>query len=200
MPYRMARRSTIPLVVLAGLAACGAASAAPVGYDVDPEHTYPSFEADHMGMSMWRGRFNRTTGKVTMDRAAGTGTIAIAIETASIDFGHPKLEEYMAGPDQLDAKKFPTMTYKGKLGRFVNGAPTEATGELTMHGVTRPVALRINMFKCIPHPLLKREWCGADALGTLDRSQFGLDYAPQWGFKPDVTLRIQVEALAEPAK
>ena len=102
-----------------GLAACGAASAAPVAYDIDPEHTYPSFEADHMGMSMWRGRFNKTSGKVTMDRAAGTGTVEIAIETASIDFGHAKLAENMLAPDQLDAKKYPTITYKGKLGRFV---------------------------------------------------------------------------------
>jgi polyisoprenoid-binding protein YceI len=53
------------------------------------------------------------------------------------------------------------------------------------------------MFKCIPHPFLKREWCGADAFGVFDRSKFGLDYAPQWGFKPEVTLRIQVEAVAE---
>ena len=186
------------LVVLAVLFASGAVSAAPVSYEIDPEHTFPSFEADHMGMSMWRGRFDKSSGKVTMDRAAGTGTIDIAIGTASIDFGHPKLAEYMIGPDQLDAKKFPTITYTGRLVRFVNGAPTEAQGELTLHGVTRPVALKINMFKCIPHPLLKREWCGADALGTLDRSQFGLDYAPQWGFKPEVTLRIQVEAVAEP--
>ena len=94
--------------------------------------------------------------------------------------------------------KYPSITYKGKLERFVNGAPTAVTGELTMHGKTRPVALKVNMFKCIPHPLLKpREWCGADLFGTLKRDEFGLDYAPQWGFKPDVTLRIQVEALAE---
>jgi polyisoprenoid-binding protein YceI len=195
-PERIRVRNS--LVALVGLSVCAAAFAAPVTYDVDPEHTYPSFEADHMGMSMWRGRFNRTSGKVTMDKTAGTGTLDIVIDAASIDFGHPKLAEYLIGPDQLDAKKFPTMTYRGRLARFVDGAPTEAQGDLTMHGVTRPVALKINMFKCIPHPLFKREWCGADASGTLDRSKFGLDYAPQWGFKPEVTLRIQVEALAGP--
>jgi polyisoprenoid-binding protein YceI len=185
------------LAVAFGLAACGAATAAPVSYDIDPEHTYPSFEADHMGLSIWRGKFNKTGGKVTMDRAAGTGTVEVTIETASMDFGHPKVAENMLAPEQLDAKKYPTITYKGRLERFVNGAPTEVKGELTMHGVTQPVALKINMFKCIPHPFLKREWCGADAFGTFDRSKFGLDYAPQWGFKPDVTLRIQVEAIAE---
>jgi polyisoprenoid-binding protein YceI len=184
------------LLAVLGLA-CGAVFAAPVSYNIDPEHTYPSFEADHMGLSMWRGRFNKTTGKVTLDKSAGTGTVEVVIEAASIDFGHPKVSEYMLGTEQLDARKFPTMRYKGNLEHFVNGAPTEVRGELTMHGVARPVALKINMFKCIPHPLFKRELCGADAFGTLDRSQFGLDYGPQWGFKPDVTLRIQVEALAE---
>ena len=180
-----------------GLAVCGAVSAAPVDYAIDPEHTYPSFEADHMGLSIWRGKFNKTSGKVSMDRAAGTGTVEIEIETASIDFGHPKVAEHMLAPAQLDAKRYPTITYKGKLERFVKGAPTEVKGELTMHGVTQPVTLKINTFKCVTHPFLKREWCGADAFGVIDRSKFGLDYAPQWGFKPEVTLRIQVEAIAE---
>jgi polyisoprenoid-binding protein YceI len=87
------------------------------------------------------------------------------------------------------------VTYKGKLEHFVNGAPTMVTGELTLHGMTRPVALKINSFKCIPHPLFKRELCGADAFATFNRSEFGLDYGEQYGFKPEVTLRIQVEAL-----
>ncbi len=183
------------LLISVSFAACGAVSAAPVSYNIDPEHTYPSFEADHMGLSIWRGRFNKTTGKVSMDKGAGTGTVDIAIETASIDFGHAKVSEYVAGPDQLDAAKYPTITYKGKLDRFVNGAPTAVTGELTLHGMTRPVALKINSFKCIPHPLFKRELCGADAFATFNRSAFGLDYGEQYGFKPEVTLRIQVEAL-----
>jgi polyisoprenoid-binding protein YceI len=185
------------LLFCSGLAACSAVSAAPVGYAIDPEHTYPYFEADHMGLSIWRGRFNKTSGRVVMDKAAGSGTVEVAIETASMDFGHAKLAEYIVGSDQLDAAKYPTITYKGKLERFIDGKPTAVTGELAMHGKTRPVALKINLFKCIPHPLFKRELCGADAFGTFDRSEFGLDYAPQWGFKPEVTLRIQVEALAE---
>jgi polyisoprenoid-binding protein YceI len=194
----MTHRFVRTLLLFVGLAAWGAVSAAPVNYNIDPEHTYPSFEADHMGLSIWRGKFNKTKGKVILDKAAGTGTVEVAIETASIDFGHAKVAEYLAGPDQLDAAKYPTITYQGKLERFVNGAPTAVAGELTMHGKTRPVALKINMFKCIPHPLFKqRELCGADAFGTFDRSEFGLDYGPQWGFKPEVTLRIQVEALAE---
>jgi polyisoprenoid-binding protein YceI len=185
------------LLISVGLAACGAVSAAPVSYDIDPEHTYPSFEADHMGLSIWRGKFNKTSGKVVMDKAAGTGSVEVEIETASIDFGHAKVAEYLRGPDQLDATKYPTINYKGKLEHFDKGVPTFVSGELTMHGKTRPVVLRINLFKCIPHPFFKRELCGADLIGALKRDEFGLDYGPQWGFKPDVTLRIQVEALAE---
>src|SRR5882672_2717530 len=131
------------LLISAALAACGLAAAALVTYNIDPEHTYPSFEADHMGLSIWRGKFNKTTGKVSLDKAAGTGTVDIAIETTSIDLGHAKVREYVIGPDQLDAARYPSMSYKGKLGGFVNGAPTSLTGELTLHGVTRPVALKI---------------------------------------------------------
>jgi polyisoprenoid-binding protein YceI len=68
-------------------------------------------------------------------------------------------------------------------------------GTLTLHGVTRPVDLKIDLFKCIPHPIFKRELCGANATGTFDRSEFGLSAGKDYGFKMDVTLRIQVEAL-----
>jgi polyisoprenoid-binding protein YceI len=183
------------LSISLSLATCTAACAAPVAYNVDPEHTYPSFEADHMGLSVWRGKFTKTTGRVTLDKVGETGSVEIAIDPASIDFGHAKLNTYVAGPEQLNAAKYPSITYKGTLGGFAGGAPTTVTGDLTMLGVTKPVALKINSFKCIPHPIFKRELCGADAFGTFKRSDFGMDYGEKWGFKPDVTLRIQVEAL-----
>jgi polyisoprenoid-binding protein YceI len=81
---------------------------------------------------------------------------------------------------------------------FVNGSPTRVTGKLTLHGVTHPLDLKLNSFRCIPHPMLKREYCGADAYAVFDRSDYGLSAGRDWGFKMDVTLRIQVEALADP--
>jgi polyisoprenoid-binding protein YceI len=187
----------VKLAIATLLLTSGAAWAAPVTYKLDPEHTYPYFEADHMGMSMWRGRFNRTSGTVVFDRDTGTGTVDVTIDATSIDFGHAKLDEHMQAPDQLDTAKFPTITYKGTLANVVDGKPTEVHGELTFHGVTLPVNLKLNMFNCREHPMTKRDWCGADAVGTFDRSKFGLSYAPEWGFKPDVTVRIQVEGTAE---
>jgi polyisoprenoid-binding protein YceI len=171
------------------------ASAAPITYNIDPDHTYPSFEADHMGLSIWRGKFNKTAGKVTLDKVAGQGTVDVTVDPASIDFGHKKLNSVAQGPELFDVAQYPQATYKGKLEGFVDGVPSRVVGDLTLHGVTRPVVLTINSFKCMPHPLLKREVCGADALGSLNREQFGIDSGKSYGFRMDVTLRIQVEAI-----
>jgi len=182
------------LAVLAALAA-GTSAAAPVQYQIEPMHTYPSFEADHMGVSVWRGKLNKTSGTVTLDKAAGTGTLDVSIDLASIDFGLDVMNQWATGKDFFDVSQHPQATYKGRLEGFAKGAPTRVAGELTLHGVTRPVALKINSFKCMPHPMLKRELCGADALGSFQRDQFGLGAGKEYGFKMDVVLRIQVEAI-----
>jgi polyisoprenoid-binding protein YceI len=185
------------LVAIAGFTA-GAATAGPVAYDIDPAHTYPSFEADHMGISVWRGKLDRTRGHVTVDREVGTGTLDLVVDLASIDFGHAELNAWAQGPQFFDVPTHPVATYRGRLERFVAGVPTRAVGELALHGVTRPVVLEIRSFHCIPHPLLKRELCGADATATLRRDEFGLDAGKAYGFSMDVRLQIQVEAIAAP--
>jgi polyisoprenoid-binding protein YceI len=177
------------------VAACGPAMAAPVDYDIDPMHTYPSFEADHMGISFWRGKFNKTTGKLVLDKEGATGSVDVAIDIASVDFGLDAMNEQAVSPEFFDASKYPQATYKGKLLDFVDGAPTRVAGELTLHGVTRPVELKINRFKCIPHPVFKRELCGADASAVFKRDEFGLAAGKDYGFSMDVNLRIQMEAV-----
>ncbi|MCX7515358.1 YceI family protein [Frateuria hangzhouensis] len=174
-----------------------AASAASVRYTLDPDHTYPSFEADHMGMSTWRGKFNRSKGWVELDKAAGGGSVEVRIALDSIDFGQEPLNAWARGKDFFDASHHPQAIYKGRLAGFANGAPTRVEGTLNLHGVTRPLTLRIDHFKCMPHPLTKREWCGADALGSFDRSAFGLDAGKDYGFDMQVALRIQVEAIRD---
>ena len=178
------------------LFAATAAQAAPVTYNIDPTHTYPSFEADHMGISTWRGKFDRSSGTVTMDRDAGTGSLTIVVDMASADFGLPALDKVAKGPELFDVKKYPKATFKGTLEGFTDGAPTRAVGTLEMHGKTNPVTLEIRKFKCIQHPMFKREDCGADVYVTLDREQFGMDAGKAYGFSMAVDLRIQVEALA----
>jgi len=186
------------LTAMALLLAASAASAAPTAYAIDPTHTFPSFEADHMGISVWRGKFNKSSGKVLYDKTAGTGTVEIVTELASIDFGMDALATWARGKDFFDVKKHPRAIFKGNLHSPVNGVPTQLVGELTMHGVTRPLTLTVNSLKCIQHPMLKRDYCGADASGSFNRDEFGLSAGKDYGFKMNVDLRIQVEAIAQP--
>jgi polyisoprenoid-binding protein YceI len=175
------------------LAAVATAQAAPVAYTIDSSHTYPSFEAPHMGISLWRGKFNQTSGKVTLDREARSGTVEIQIDAASLDFGHEKMNEHAREADFFNVAEFPQITYRGPI-QFRKGEPSAVAGELTLLGVTRPVTLKINSFKCITHPFLKKEVCGADAQAEFNRADFGMSkYADGEGGK--VRLAIQVEAL-----
>jgi polyisoprenoid-binding protein YceI len=183
-------------VVLSVIA--GAAAASPVTYQVDPGHTYPSFAADHMGgLSVWRGKFDKSSGTIVLDKDKSTGTVDITVDTSSVDFGHEKLNEHARKPEMFDVEKFPTATYKGTLVNFKNGAPTQVKGEFTLRGVTKPLTLTIDQFLCKPNPMTKKEVCGADASGTFNRKDFGLDYGEGYGFKMDVKLSIQVEAVRQ---
>ncbi|MBS0309100.1 MAG: polyisoprenoid-binding protein [Proteobacteria bacterium] len=181
--------------LITAIATLASASAFATTYNIDPDHTYPSFEADHMGISVWRGKFDKSSGTVTLDRAAKTGSVDITIDANSIDFGHAKLNAHAKGKDMFNTEKFPTVTYKGKSIKFDGDTPVAVEGELTLLGVTKPVNLTINKFKCMQHPFYKREVCGADASAHFKRTDFGLDYGVQMGFAPDVKLSIQVEAL-----
>jgi polyisoprenoid-binding protein YceI len=172
------------------------ATAASTTYTLDPDHTHPSFEVDHFaGLSTWRGTFKKTSGTVAIDTEAKSGTVNVVIDTATIDFAHDKLNEHVAGPEMLDVAKYPSAEYKGKFVDFANGAPRTISGALTLHGVTKPVTLTINSFKCFEHPMLKKQVCGADASGSFNRADFGVNYGQQYGFKQDVLLRIQVEGV-----
>jgi polyisoprenoid-binding protein YceI len=163
-------------------------------YTIDPSHTFPSIETDHMGISVWRGKFNKTSGTVTLDKTAKTGSLNVVIDTNSVDFGFPKLNDHVKNKDFLDTKKFPTATYKSESIKFDGDVPVAVMGELTLMGVTKPVTLTINKFKCIIHPMLKREVCGADASGEFKRTDFGMTkYSPP--FDPVIKLAIQVEAV-----
>ena len=184
------------IAVVSVLLIAGKAVAAPVIYNLDPTHTYPSFEADHFnGLSKWRGKIEKSSGKVVLDREAKTGTIDVSMDMSTINFGMKKMNDHATSPEMFDAEKYPVAIYKGKFSKFDGDRPTEAEGMLTLHGVTKPVNLTINEFKCIMHPLLKRENCGADVSATFNRADFGVDYGKRLGFKQDVKLAIQVEGI-----
>ena len=182
-------------LLMAALLAMGVSGAFAQTYNIDPGHTYPSFEADHLGLSFWRGKFTKTTGKVVLDKAAANGgALEITIDANSIDFGHAKMSENARGKDMFNAEKFPTITYKSSALKFDGDKLVAVEGDMTLLGVTKAMPLKINHFKCMMHPMLKREVCGADASASFDRSDYGLSYGvPR--FAPEVKLQIQVEAI-----
>ncbi len=181
--------------LIAALLTLASATAAAQTYTIDPEHTYPSFEADHMGISVWRGKFTKTRGTVTLDRVAKTGSMEITIDATSVDFGHAKMNEHARGKSFFNVEEFPSATYKGTAIKFEGDVPVAVEGELTLLGVTKPVALKINKFKCIIHPFFKREVCGADASAEFKRTDFGMGYGVPKFAAPEVKLSIQVEAV-----
>jgi len=185
-------------LIAAGIAAliAGSAMAAPVTYNLDPSHTYPSFAADHFGgISVWRGKFTKSSGVVTLDREAKTGTVDVTIDAASIDTGNAPLDKHVKTDEFLDVAKFPTATYKGTSIRFDGDTPVEVVGTFTLHGVTKPLNLKIDSFKCFMNPMVKREVCGAEASAQFDRADFGVDWGVKYGFKTLTQLQIQVEGV-----
>jgi polyisoprenoid-binding protein YceI len=187
-------------IVLVSLAAlgCTTVGAAPVTYVLDPKHTYPSFAADHMGgLSVWRGKFTENSGKVVFDKEAKTGTIDVTVNVASVDFGNAKLDEHAKSPEMFDAAKFPTATYTGKFTQWNGNSPTEAQGTFMLHGVSKPLTLKIDSFKCMPNPMTKKEVCGANATASFNRSDYGINFGDKYGFQMWVKLDIQVEGSPE---
>jgi polyisoprenoid-binding protein YceI len=174
------------------------AMAEEVTYQLDPNHTYPSFETDHFGgISIWRGKFTKSSGTVTLDRAAKKGTLDATIDMTSIDIGNDKLNGELKSAQFFDADKFPTATYKGTSMKFKGDVPVEVIGELTLHGVTKPLNLKIESFKCFTNPMLKKEVCGTESTAMFDRGDFGVDYGKAYGFKMKTTLHIQAEGVKQ---
>lgn len=175
-------------MTLAGLAQ------AQTTYNLDPSHTYPSFEADHMGLSKWRGKFTRTSGSVILDNKAKTGTLDVKIDATSVDFGNNALDQHVRSADFLNVEKFPLITYKSRAIHYDGDKPASVDGDLTMMGVTKPVHMTINNFNCLIHPRLKREICGAEVVGDFQRSDFGINFGLPT-FSPTIKLSVQVEAI-----
>jgi polyisoprenoid-binding protein YceI len=187
-------KRTLTLAALTVLAA--SAMAAPEKYKIDSDHTYPAFEADHNGgLSLWRGKFNKTSGSVTLDTAAKKGSVEVTVDMASIDFGHNGMNGHAMRADIFDVAKYPTATYKGTISKWNGSAPAEVDGQLTLRGVTKPLKLAINSFLCKVNSMNRRMTCGADASASFNRDDFGVDYGKAMGFKMATRLLISIEAV-----
>jgi len=165
-------------------------------YVIDPEHSFPFFEVGHMGFSALRGKFGKMGGKVTLDRAAKSGTINVDIDATSIDTGLPRRDNVLKGEDWFNVAKYPTMIYKSSSLKFNGDQPVAAEGELTVNGITKPVPLIIENVRCGPNPFNKREMCGASASAAIKRSDFGVKGSPS-SVADDVKIFIGLEAYKD---
>ncbi|BCO29772.1 protein YceI [Rhodoferax lithotrophicus] len=190
------RSTLLPLAAALALLA-GTATANAASYAIDPAHTYVTFEIGHFGTSTNRGRFDKKEGSVELDRAAKTGKVNIVVDTTSINTGFAAFNKHLQSADLFDAEKFPTMTFAADKFSFNGDKVAEVTGSLTLLGKTQPLTLKATNFNCYDSPMLKREVCGGDFEGTLDRTQFGMNYGIDWGFPKNVHLVVQVEAVKQ---
>lgn len=173
-----------------------AAYAAPETFSLDPNHTLPRFEYSHLGYSMQLSRFDKTTGKITLDREAKSGSADIVIDTTSVNTGSTLFNGHIQGEGLLDTAKFPTITFKSNDFKFDGDKLVAVNGDLTIKGVTKPVTLTILSYKCMPHPMLKKEACGVTATTTIKRTEFNAGkFAPY--VSDEVTLTLPVEAIKD---
>ena len=160
-----------------------AAFAAPESYTIDPIHSFAYFEVDHLGVATLRGSFERSSGKFTIDRAAKTGAVEVSVETASVNTGDTTKgsrartrDEHLRTADFFNVAEFPRMTLKATEVKFAGDNPAEIAGSLTLIGVSKPLALKVERWVCKDHPVSKRPMCGGNASGILKRSEFGMKY------------------------
>lgn len=173
-----------------------AAFAAPETYVIEQNHTKPRFEYSHMGYSTQLSRFDTVTGKITLDRAARTGSVDVSIDATSVNTGSTLFNGHIQGEDFFDTAKYPTITYQSDKLKFDGDKLVAVEGNLTIKGVTRAVTLTVTSFMCMPHPMMKRDACGANATAQIKRSDFNMGkYAPL--VSDEVTLSIPVESIKQ---
>lgn len=172
------------------------ASYAADSYSVDPAHTYTHFSVSHLGFSTMQGRFDQSSGKVTLDRAAKSGSVDITIEAASLNTGYAKRDDHLKSPDFFNVAENPKITFKSSSVKFRGDTPATVEGTLTLLGVSKPVTLTINAIKCGTNPMNKKELCGAAASAQIKRSDFGMKYGAP-GIGDDIGLVFEIEAYKD---
>ncbi|WP_105530518.1 YceI family protein [Solimicrobium silvestre] len=184
------------LVLIAVLGISVTALAAPEIYVIDGSHTMPRFEYNHFGYSIQLSRFDSTTGKITLDRQAKSGSVEVEILSNSVDTGSAAFNHDIQSADFLDTGTYPTINYKSTKVSFSGDVPTSVEGNLTIKGITKPVTLTITSFHCMTHPMLKKDACGANATAKINRSDFNAGkYAPY--VSDEMTLIFGVESIRQ---
>ena len=171
-------------------------SAMAQSYTVEPRHTSVTWSVSHFGTSTFRGKLNKSAGKVVLDTVAKTGSVEIVFDPAGVLTGDERLDKHLVSPDFFNVAQFATATFKSGRVEFNGQAPARIDGELTLLGVAKPVTLTVTSFNCRMHPAFKKDYCGADATATIRRSDWGMKYGVP-GVGDEVRLDIAIEAIKD---
>lgn len=173
--------------------------AAPETYNIDPNHTYVEWHIDHFGYSHPTGKW-MANGTLTFDAENQQNSkVDIKINVADMITGLPELDKHLKSDVFFDAKKFPTATFVSDKVVLKNNKISKVQGNLTVHGVTKPVTLNVKLNKNETSPLTQKPTIGFTADTKVKRSDFGItSFSP--GLGDDVTLNIEVEAFQDVKK
>ncbi len=181
------------VIAMGILLASQAALADSTTYTIDPHHCFPIFSVSHLGLSTQRGRFDDTTGTVTLNMAKHSGSVDLTIKTQSLDMGFAEWNEHV-GNGFFKNKEFPTITYHSDKLVFAGDKVVGADGTLTMLGVSKPLHVTVNNFKCTEHPMAHKPVCAGNITATIKRSDYGMmAYLPMIG--DEVSIKVPVEAI-----
>lgn len=171
-------------------------------YTIDADHSSVHFSIGHAGVAMVSGAFTRISGSYTFDpRHPQADKADITVQADSLDTYMPLRDQHVTGPEFLDAARFPTLHFVGT--RYVPQGPRAGVlhGELTLHGVTRPVSFRVHLVGAGNVPYLPKPWggylSGFVAEAVIDRTDFGID-AFSAGIGHDIHVRVDVEGVRNP--
>jgi polyisoprenoid-binding protein YceI len=162
-------------------------------YQVDPDHSFVMYRVRHMGIGYSYGRFNEISGQVVLDDDPAKSSVEVKVNAASIDSANKKRDDHLRNPDFFNCAQFPELTFKSTSIKKADGANYDVTGDLTMHGVTKPVTIRMEMGGPITDPW-KKQRIGFDGSVVVQRSQWGIGKV-QGNGDDDVRLTIAIEAV-----
>jgi polyisoprenoid-binding protein YceI len=178
------------------LAGVGEVAAAPEMFQVEPEASSAQFAVTHFGVFTQHGRFGGTQGTIVLDAEQRSGSIDLVIDATSINTGWHARDAWLRGEEMFDVAHYPVVQFRSTKLVFDQARLTGIAGLLTLHGVTRPIELKVERIECGGETGKGRD-CGAGAVSTIRRSQFGMDYA--LGLVSDeVELSLQITARWRP--
>jgi len=185
----------IILAVALAFIASGA-NAESVAYKIDPSHTVVLASWNHLGFSNPSAYFGDVSGTISYDAETPENSkVEVVLPMSGLDSFLPSFDEHLRSADFFDAERFPEARFSSTSVRAAGDGRLEVTGDLTLHGVTRPVVLDVTLNKAAPHPMGNTPTIGFEATGTINRSEFGIDkYVP--AVSDAITLRITTEASA----